>query len=82
MDINMLISEVFARPALWDRKNKNYHNRMLVEHLWESVASEMNLQRELEVPPSLCVPYPPTAIAMNLQLAPAIACNSIEKKIL
>ncbi|XP_014103793.2 uncharacterized protein [Bactrocera oleae] len=46
MDINMLISEVFARPALWDRKNKNYHNRMLVEHLWESVASEMNLQRE------------------------------------
>ncbi|XP_011198110.2 uncharacterized protein LOC105222462 [Bactrocera dorsalis] len=46
MDINLLISEVFARPALWDRKNKNYHNRQLVEHLWKSVAREMNLKKE------------------------------------
>uniref|UniRef100_A0A034WNG7 Transcription factor Adf-1 n=1 Tax=Bactrocera dorsalis TaxID=27457 RepID=A0A034WNG7_BACDO len=46
MDINLLISEVFARPALWDRQNKNYHNRQLVEHLWKSVAREMNLKKE------------------------------------
>ncbi|XP_054085775.1 uncharacterized protein LOC128921648 [Zeugodacus cucurbitae] len=43
MNVEQLISEVFSRPALWDQKNKCYHNRVLVEKLWMSVASEMKI---------------------------------------
>ncbi|XP_050338309.1 uncharacterized protein LOC126764701 [Bactrocera neohumeralis] len=47
MNVEELISEVFSRPALWDQKNKCYHNRVLVEKLWMSVASEMKIPSKL-----------------------------------
>ncbi|XP_049308608.1 uncharacterized protein LOC125777554 [Bactrocera dorsalis] len=46
MNVEQLISEVFSRPALWDQKNKCYHNRVLVEKLGMSVASEMKIPKE------------------------------------
>lgn len=43
MDIDQIISEIFSRPALWDQKNKLYHNRVFVEKLWTSVAAEIKV---------------------------------------
>ncbi|XP_067617613.1 uncharacterized protein [Eurosta solidaginis] len=46
MDIDQIISEIFSRPALWDQKNKLYHNRVYVEKLWTSVAAEIKVPKE------------------------------------
>lgn len=35
-----LITAVFPRNPVWDRKDKNYHNRVLVEKLWEEIGQE------------------------------------------
>ncbi|KAL1487721.1 hypothetical protein ABEB36_015628 [Hypothenemus hampei] len=42
MDNNILISEVFIRPHLWDQKNKNHHNRFVLDKLWDGVATKLN----------------------------------------
>lgn len=34
----ILISTIQERPALWDKRNKNYHNRLLTYREWEEVA--------------------------------------------
>ncbi|XP_053958793.1 transcription factor Adf-1-like [Anastrepha ludens] len=46
VDINQIISEIFSRPALWDQKNKLYHNRVCVEKLWTSVVAEIKVPKE------------------------------------
>lgn len=33
-----LIQEVRARPPLWDQRNLNYHNRIVVNALWQDIA--------------------------------------------
>lgn len=45
IDITMpenLISAVQERPALWDKRCKNYHNRLLAHREWEEVAKIIN----------------------------------------
>ncbi|KAF6201487.1 hypothetical protein GE061_003878 [Apolygus lucorum] len=40
MDIEKLINGVQQRPALWDQKNRFYHNRDVVRRSWNEVAEE------------------------------------------
>lgn len=43
MDCQMLIDLVKARPALWDKKEKNHHNRYILEKNWDEIAKKMKL---------------------------------------
>ncbi|XP_011869517.1 PREDICTED: uncharacterized protein LOC105562937 [Vollenhovia emeryi] len=38
MDLQRLINEVHARPAIWDQKNVNYHNRDVILRMWREIA--------------------------------------------
>lgn len=38
MDLQRLISEVHARPAIWDQKNVNYHSRDVILKMWREIA--------------------------------------------
>lgn len=40
MDKEKLISAVFLRSPIWDRKDKNHHNSMILIKLWKEVAEE------------------------------------------
>lgn len=46
MDIDCLIGEIFLRPALWDQKNKNHHNRFVLDKLWDEVGAKLNTSRK------------------------------------
>lgn len=41
MDMELLISCVFAKNPLWDQNDDNHHNRFILDKLWDEVASEM-----------------------------------------
>ncbi|XP_067005163.2 uncharacterized protein [Anabrus simplex] len=47
MDTEKLINCVFERTPLWDQKNKMYHNRDMSRLLWNEVANELGLPREV-----------------------------------
>ena len=42
MDIDMLIGEIFIRSPMWDQKDKNHHNRFILDKLWDEVATKLN----------------------------------------
>ncbi|XP_072397839.1 uncharacterized protein [Diabrotica undecimpunctata] len=46
MDIDNLISEIFIRSPLWYYKNKNHHNRFVLDKLWDKVAVKLNTKRK------------------------------------
>lgn len=46
MDVDNLISQILLRPALWDKTDKNHHNRFVLDKLWSEVAQEMNTKRK------------------------------------
>ncbi|XP_054288084.1 uncharacterized protein LOC129003799 [Macrosteles quadrilineatus] len=45
MDVDNLISQVFMRPALWDKCDKNHHNRFVLDKLWNEVAEELKTKQ-------------------------------------
>ena len=49
MDIDSLISEIFVRPSLWDQKDKNHHNRFVLDKLWDEVAIKLNTTRKYKL---------------------------------
>ena len=40
MNKDKLISEVFIRAPLWDKRNKSHHNCMVLNKLWKEIAQE------------------------------------------
>lgn len=46
MDVDILISEIFVRPPLWDQKDKNHHNRFILDKLWKELAVKLNTTRK------------------------------------
>lgn len=46
MDLQRLISEVHARPAIWDQKNVNYHNRDVILKMWREIARACEVSSE------------------------------------
>ncbi|VVC93449.1 unnamed protein product, partial [Leptidea sinapis] len=42
MDIDNLISSVFNKRALWDKKHKRHGNRHLTNKYWHEISTEMN----------------------------------------
>jgi hypothetical protein len=43
--IESLILEVFKRPVLWDHRNKDYHNRDLVDKEWDNVSQAVGINK-------------------------------------
>lgn len=50
MDLQRLINEVHARPAIWDQKNVNYHNRDVILKMWREIARACEVSSEYEDP--------------------------------
>lgn len=48
MDLQRLINEVHARPAIWDQKNVNYHNRDVILKMWREIARACEVSSEYE----------------------------------
>ena len=46
MDLQRLITEVHARPAIWDQKNVNYHNRDVILKMWREIARACEVSSE------------------------------------
>ena len=46
MDIEKLIAEVFIRSPLWDQKDKNHHNRFILDQLWDEVGVKLKTKRK------------------------------------
>lgn len=57
MDLQRLITEVHARPAIWDQKNVNYHNRDVILKMWREIARACEVSSEYtpRSPPSLAL---------------------------
>jgi len=43
MDTDTLISKVFLRPAIWDKRLKVYTNRAVVDNCWREISGEMEV---------------------------------------
>lgn len=41
MDTEELISCIFVKNTLWDRKVPQHHNRFILDKLWDAAAEEM-----------------------------------------
>lgn len=50
MDLQRLINEVHARPAIWDQKNVNYHNRDVILKMWREIARACEVSSEYKAP--------------------------------
>lgn len=50
MDLQRLINEVHARPAIWDQKNVNYHNRDVILKMWREIARACEVSSEYKDP--------------------------------
>ncbi|XP_051171342.1 transcription factor Adf-1-like [Leptopilina boulardi] len=46
MNCNLLIQEVFARRALWQRNHKHHHNRSILDQHWDEVAECIGSTRD------------------------------------
>lgn len=44
MDIDNLISAIFVRSPIWDKRNKNHSNRNVVEKCWKEISKEVNAE--------------------------------------
>nr|XP_012230427.1 PREDICTED: transcription factor Adf-1-like [Linepithema humile] len=45
MNVDKLISEIYVRSPLWDRRNSNHHNRFVLDKLWDEVAHQLHTTR-------------------------------------
>jgi len=43
-----LIQEVRSRPPLWDQRNLNYHNRVVVNALWQDIADLLQVNSKYD----------------------------------
>ena len=43
MDTNTLISKVFLRPAIWDKRLKVYKNLAVVDNCWLEISAEIEV---------------------------------------
>lgn len=42
-DTEKLISLVFVREPIWDQKNKNHHNSVILNKLWKEISNEFDV---------------------------------------
>jgi hypothetical protein len=43
MNTDTLISKVFLRPTIWDKRPKVYTNRAVVDNCWHEISGEMEV---------------------------------------
>jgi len=43
MDTDSLISKVFLRLTIWDKRLKGYTNRTVVDNCWREISGEMEV---------------------------------------
>ena len=44
MDVEKLISEVYLRPAIWDKSRNDHANRNVLDKVLKEISHEMNLE--------------------------------------
>ncbi len=44
MDVETLISEVYLRPAIWDKNRNDHANRNVLDKVWKEISHEINLE--------------------------------------
>jgi len=49
LEVSRLIAEVHRRPELWDRQHPQHHNRSVLDHHWESVASMLGIMGKIRL---------------------------------
>ncbi|XP_033243513.1 uncharacterized protein LOC117186616 [Drosophila miranda] len=46
MDCEMLLSEIAVNPVLWNKRDKNYSNRLIFEKTWQAIANKLGKPAE------------------------------------
>ena len=46
MEVELLISKVFERAPLWDKRDKQHANRNVIDKLWKEVSKELDCEGE------------------------------------
>lgn len=76
MDLQRLINEVRARPAIWDQKNVNYHNRDVILKMWREIARSCEVSSEYDALLPACFSSLPHVHTHNVYLyARTCACD-------
>ena len=44
MEVELLISKVFERAPLWDKRDKQHANRNVIDKLWKEVSKELDCE--------------------------------------
>lgn len=44
MEVELLISKVFERAPLWDKRDKQHANRNVTDKLWKEVSKELDCE--------------------------------------
>lgn len=44
MEVEKLISAVFAHECLWNQAHPDHHNRFVLEKEWEEVSTSLNIK--------------------------------------
>ena len=43
MDVELLISEVFQCPAIWDSKERKHSDRLYIAEAWENIGMKLGV---------------------------------------
>lgn len=43
MDKENLITEIFNRPAIWDKRDRRYHNKYVLDKAWTEIGNITNI---------------------------------------
>ncbi|XP_073990811.1 uncharacterized protein [Rhodnius prolixus] len=47
MEVEKLISAVFAHECLWNQAHPDHHNRFVLEKEWEEVSTSLNIKKDI-----------------------------------
>lgn len=70
-----LIQEVRSRPPLWDQRNLNYHNRVVVNTLWQDIADLLQVNSKYRTPYVVYIARTPQH--NSLRCSPLFTCRYI-----
>ena len=57
MDVDALISYVYTRTPIWDKRDKLHANRSVVDKLWKEIANEIQHEGKKHSFSSTCMLY-------------------------
>ena len=55
MDIELLITEVFLTPSIWDASDKQHSDRNVIVHQWKRIAEKLGVAGKFILAKLYCV---------------------------